>query len=59
MGRSPGPRSVAPTAPQETTETFVDAHDHYEMLEQLGRGSVATVRQHGAEHCETPKNRQF
>eukprot|EP00434_Breviolum_minutum_P001081 symbB.v1.2.000944.t2/scaffold45.1/size390604/7 len=29
---------------RETTETFVDAHDHYEMLEQLGRGSVATVR---------------
>ena len=29
---------------EETTETFVDTHDHYEMLEQLGRGSVATVR---------------
>ena len=29
---------------KETTETFIDAHDHYEMLEQLGRGSVATVR---------------
>lgn len=29
---------------RETTETFVDTHDHYEMLEQLGRGSVATVR---------------
>lgn len=29
---------------EETTETFVDAHEHYDMLEQLGRGSISTVR---------------
>ncbi|CAJ1354357.1 unnamed protein product, partial [Effrenium voratum] len=29
---------------EETTETFTDASEHYDMLEQLGRGAVATVK---------------